>query len=177
MADRAVTGVLLVGGASRRFGSPKALASFRGTTLAEHVWALLGDACDERLAFGKAGDELPLPFPVRDDGLDVRAPIAGVIAGLRTAQTDICVFMPVDCPLMTAAALRALADACADAAVPPTGPLPASYAKSALPTLERRLDAGDLALRGALAELEAVTVTLDCSLLVNVNAPGELAAL
>ena len=29
-----LTGVLLVGGASRRFGSPKALARFRGETLA-----------------------------------------------------------------------------------------------------------------------------------------------
>jgi molybdopterin-guanine dinucleotide biosynthesis protein A len=78
---------------------------------------------------------------------------------------------------MTASALRALGDACADAAVPQTGPLPGAYAKRALPVLERRIGDGDLSLRHALAELEAVTVELDRSLLANVNVPEELAAL
>ena len=177
MAPRQLTGILLVGGASRRFGSPKALAPFAGTTLAERAWGLLGESCDERLAFGKAADELPLPFAVRDDGLDVRAPIAGVIAGLRAAANDVCVVVPVDCPLLTAAAVRELADACVDAAVPPTGPLPGAYAKGALPVLERRLAAGELSLRGALAELDTATVPLDGALLANVNVPEELAAL
>ena len=72
-----LSGVLLVGGASRRFGSPKALARFRGETLAERAWRVLGEACDERLAVGKAG-ELELPFPVLDDGSELRAPIVGV---------------------------------------------------------------------------------------------------
>src|SRR5439155_13473476 len=85
VADRALTGVLLVGGASRRFGSPKALARFEGETLAERAWRLLGDACDERIVVGKAADGLELPFPVRDDATDVRAPLAGVVAGLRAA--------------------------------------------------------------------------------------------
>ena len=48
-----LTGVLLVGGASTRFGSPKALARFDGETLAERAWRLLGEACDERIAVGK----------------------------------------------------------------------------------------------------------------------------
>ena len=52
MADRRLTGILLVGGASSRFGSPKAFARFRGETLAEHGWRLLGGLCDERLAVG-----------------------------------------------------------------------------------------------------------------------------
>jgi molybdopterin-guanine dinucleotide biosynthesis protein A len=43
--------------------------------------------------------------------------------------------------------------------------------------LERRLEAGELALRDALVELDTVTVDVDPALLVNVNAPEELAAL
>ena len=177
MADRQLTGVLLVGGASRRFGSAKALARYRGTTLAEHAWGVLGEACDERLAFGKTGDQLPLPFPVHDDGSDVRAPIAGVVAGLRAATYDVCVFLPVDVPLATPELLRELGEACVDAAVPRSGPLPGAYGRRSLPVLERRLAAGALALRDALQELEAVRVAVDGDLLVNVNAPEELAAL
>jgi molybdopterin-guanine dinucleotide biosynthesis protein A len=177
MAPRSLTGVLLVGGASRRFGSPKALAPFNGSTLAEHAWGVLGEACDERLAFGKLHDELQLPFPVRDDGTDVRAPIAGVVAGLAAASNEICVFLPVDAPLVTADDVRSLGAACREAAVPPTGPLPGAYSKRALPVLERRLEAGELALRDALSELYTAIVRLDPRVLVNVNQPQELAAL
>ena len=177
MARRELTGVLLVGGASRRFGSPKALARFNGKTFAEQAWGILGEACGERLAFGKAHDELPLPFPVHDDGTPVRAPLAGVVAGLRLARNEVCVFLPVDVPFATPELVRKLGEACRDAAVPLSGPLPGAYSCSALPVLERRLAAGELALRDAIAELDALTLELDPDLLVNVNAPDELAAL
>ena len=175
MAHRQLTGVLLVGGASRRFGSPKALARFNGKTFAEQAWGVLGTACAERLACGKAADGLQLPFAVHDDGDDLRAPLVGIVAGLRAARTDVCVFLPVDLPLVTPQLVQALGEACEEAAVPQTGPLPGAYARSTLDVLERRLAAGELALREALAELATVTVELDPAQLLNVNAPEELA--
>ena len=68
-----------------------------------------------------------------DDGSEVRAAIAGVVAGLRAAAHEVAVVLPVDTPLVTTASLRALADACRDGAVPQTGPLPGAYRKTALP--------------------------------------------
>ena len=168
------TGVLLVGGLSRRFGSVKALAPLGEETLAERAWRILGEAFPERLALGKEADQIWMPFPLLDDGVTVRAPIAGVIAGLKAAQTQVAVFLPVDCPLVTADALRALAEACADAAVPETGPLPGAYARSALPVLEQRLERGELALYDALSELDVRTVALDSELLANVNTERDL---
>jgi molybdopterin-guanine dinucleotide biosynthesis protein A len=175
VAAERLTGVLLVGGASTRFGSPKALAELDGETLAERAWRTLGEACDERVALGKAG-ELDLPFEVVDDGTDVRAPIAGVVAGLLATCADLAVVLPVDCPLVTPELLRALAAACegVEAAVPQTGPLPGAYRKTALPVLQRRLAAERLSLRDALAELETRTVELDERLLANVNTPADL---
>jgi molybdopterin-guanine dinucleotide biosynthesis protein A len=173
-----LTGVLLVGGASRRFGSPKALAQLGGETLAARAWRLLGAAsCDERIAVGKAVDGLALPFPLLDEGSDVRAPLAGLVAGLRAARNELCVVIPVDCPALTASALRTLAAACVDAAVPQSGPLPGAYRKSALPHLERRLAVGALRLRDALEDLHVARVELADELLVNANTPGELAGL
>jgi molybdenum cofactor guanylyltransferase len=176
VARRELTGVLLVGGASIRFGSPKALARLKEETLAERAWRVLGEICDERIATGKAEDALELPFPVADDGSPVRAPLAGVVAGLRSASSHVAVVLPVDTPLVTAELLLELADACAgaDAAVPQTGPLPGAYRRSALPVLERRLATGDLALHAAVAELDVRIVKADPALLVNVNTPNEL---
>ena len=168
MSAPPLTGVLLVGGASRRFGSPKALARFRGETLAERAWRTLGQACEERLAVGKG--ELDLPFDVLDDALDVRAPIAGVVAGLRAATHDTAVFLPVDCPLVTPELLRRLGEA---RGIPQTGPLPGAYGKDDLAVLEGRLATGELSLRGVIPRV----VQVDERLLANANTPAELLAL
>lgn len=162
-----------MGGASRRFGSPKALARFRGETLAERAWRVLGEAFAERLAVGKMG-ELELPFTVTDDGADVRAPLAGVVAGLRATEAEVVVFLPVDVPLVDAATLRSLAEACRDAAVTQTGPLPAALSRSTLPELESRLLAGCLRLSDATASLDTAVVRVDPALLANVNEPADL---
>ena len=119
-------------------------------------------------------DRLSLPFPVLDDGVDVRAPIAGVVAGLRAARHDTVAVMPVDTPLVGPEELRRLGEACRDAAVPQTGPLPGAYSRSALAVLERRLAAGHYSLRGALTELDVAVVDLDEAVLANVNTPEEL---
>jgi molybdopterin-guanine dinucleotide biosynthesis protein A len=169
-----LTGILLVGGASRRFGSPKALALLDGETLAERAWETLGEAFGKRLAVGKHADALDLPFPVLDDGTQTRAALAGIAAGLRAAETELCVVLPVDTPLVPASLLLELADACTDAAVTQAGPLPAAFRRSALAVLERRLAAGLLAVRDALSELETREVHVDPALLANLNTPSEL---
>jgi molybdopterin-guanine dinucleotide biosynthesis protein A len=168
---RPLTGVLLVGGASRRFGSPKALIELDGETLHERGRRVLEQACDEVLVVGKAGE---LPFEVLDDGAAVRAPIAGVVAGLRAAANDVVVFLPVDCPRVTPELLRALGEACHDAAVPQTGPLPGAWAKSALPLLEQRLAEGPLALYRTYGDLDVVEVEVDPALVADVDTPDDL---
>jgi len=170
LARADLTGVLLVGGASARFGSPKALAVYEGETLAARAWRTLGEACAHQLAVGKAADALELPFSVLDDGSPERAAIVGLAAGLRAAPTDLCVVLPVDTPLVTAALLLELAGACRDAAVPQTGPLPGAYRKRALPALE----SGERSIRRALEQLDVATVELDPALLANVNTRDDL---
>jgi FdhD protein len=173
-----LTGILLVGGRSSRFGSPKALALLDGETLAARAWRLLGDACDTRIAVGKRADGLALPFDIVDDGTSTRAPLAGLVAGLRAAPTELCVVVPVDCPSLTAASVSTLAAACAEhAAVPQTGPLPGAFRRSALPVLERLLGEERLRLRDAVDELAATRVTLPEHELANVNSAAELARL
>lgn len=164
-----LSGIVLVGGASERFGSPKALACFRGEPLAERARRLLGEACDEVLVVGKRADGLP--FDVLDDAAASRAPVHGLVAGLRAARHDVVVVLPVDVPLVTPGALRALGEA---AAVPArTIPLPGAYPRALLPVLEERVAAGELTLRG----VNPVTLALPAGLLVDVDTSAELAAL
>lgn len=168
-----MTGILLVGGASSRFGSPKALATYEGEPLAVRAWRTLDAACQHRIAVGKSSDGHDLPFPVLDDGSDRRASIVGLVAGLRAATTELCVVLPVDTPLVTPELLLELADACRDAAVSQTGPLPGAYRKSVLPALA----SGELSIRKAIEGLDVTTLEVDAALLVNVNTPADLSAL
>lgn len=166
-----LTGVLLVGGASARFGSPKALALFRGETLAGRGHRLLAEVCDEVLVVGKARELPGLPFPVVDDGTEERAPIHGLVAGLRRAAHETVVALPVDVPLITPDALRALGEA---GAVPSQRvPLPGAYPRSLLPALESRIATGDLSLRG----VNPTTFEIPAALLADADTPAALADL
>jgi len=168
VADRDLTGLLLVGGASSRFGSPKALAPFEGETLAERAWRLLGDVCSERLAVGRL-DGLPFPT-LADEGT---GPVAAIAAGLRRSAHEVAVVIPVDMPLLSAEALRLLAEACLGAAVAQAGPLPCAVARRELPAFET----GERRLRTVLEGLDTAVVELDERSLVNVNTPADLAGM
>jgi len=155
VADRALTGILLAGGASTRFGSPKAQAVFEGETLQDRAWRLLGEACAEQVLVG----------PGDDPGT---GPVAAIAAGLRRATHEVAVVIPVDMPLLTVDALHALAHACRDAAVAQHGPLPCAIRRAAFPeTDERRL-------RAVLARLDLAEIALDERLLLNVNEPSDI---
>ncbi|MES1246502.1 MAG: molybdenum cofactor guanylyltransferase [Actinomycetota bacterium] len=160
MARRALTGILLAGGRSSRFGSPKERATFEGVTLVERAWRLLCWACEQPILVGPGG--------LGDPGT---GPVGAIAAGLRAARYDVAVVIPVDMPLLTVDALHELADACRDAAVAQHGPLPCAIRPAAFPdTDERRL-------RSVLAAMDTAQIALDENMLVNVNTPEELAAL
>lgn len=159
MADPGLTGILLAGGASSRFGSPKELAEYEGETLADRAWRLLGEVSDERLVVGHGG--------LADPGT---GPVAAIAVGLRAATHELAVVIPVDMPLLTSEALRLLADACRDAAVAQAGPLPCAIARRTLPAFET----GERRLRTVLDGLDTAHVELEVRLLANVNEPADL---
>jgi molybdopterin-guanine dinucleotide biosynthesis protein A len=159
VADPGLTGILLVGGTSSRFGSPKELAEYEGEALADRAWRLLGEVCDERLAVGRGGLADP-----------ATGPVAAIAAGLRKATHEVSVVIPVDMPRLTADALRLLAEACRDAATAQRGPLPCAVSRRALPAFE----IGERRLRTVLDGLDTARVELEEALLANVNTPADL---
>ena len=115
--------------------------------------------CDERLAVGRGG--------LADPGT---GPVAAIAAGLRAATHELAVVIPVDMPLLTADALRLLAEACRDAATAQRGPLPCAVARRTLPAFET----GERRLRTVLDGLDTARVELEEALLANVNTPADL---
>ncbi len=167
LARRQLTGVLLVGGASTRFGSPKALAELDGETLAERGWRVLGELCEERLAVGKQSDGLELPFPVLDDGSEVRASIAGprrrASGGVVRAVRRPAGRLPARHGRAARLARGRVPEI--DAAIPQTGPLPGAYRTTRCGRSTPALDAGRLAMRNASPRWTSPTSSAipDCS--------------
>jgi len=139
-------GGLLVGGASRRFGRPKALVEVGGTTLAERAAVVLATAVERLVLLGDG----PVPdslgaLPRLADAAETTGPLAGLLAALRSAPEAAWVICPCDLPWVTPQAVAWLAGerrpgrAAVLPRVPPDGPpepLFALYEPAALALVE-----------------------------------------
>ncbi len=137
------TGLILAGGASRRFGEAKALAPFGGKPMVRWVAEALGARCEEVLVSVAADAPLrefeaatPGARRVRDARKDC-GPIEGFRQGFAAAQGDLVLVAPSDAPLLRPALYDALLAMLGDhdAAVPRRGaldPVRAVYRRGAV---------------------------------------------
>jgi FdhD protein len=163
------SGVVLAGGASRRFGSDKRAAVLDGRPLLTHAIGVLDALVDDLVVVTAAERPLPpsvaLPPGVRvvDDPPGVVGPLAGLLAGLDAARHDTVLVLGGDHPWAQPATLSALRAALvaapdADAAVLDDGryqPLVAAYRRHVRETIRSQLRDGDLR---AMALLDRSTV-------------------
>jgi molybdopterin-guanine dinucleotide biosynthesis protein A len=168
VARQGLTGVLLVGGASRRFGSPKALALLDGETLADRAWRTLGEgatnglrsarrrtgsSCRSRWSTTKRTSARPSPASSPACARRSTMSASSCLSTARSSRRSRCGNSP--------SARRRIRRA---------APLPGAYPRPLLCELERRLERGDYSLR----ELEASVVELDERELANVNTQTDL---
>jgi len=186
-----VTGVILAGGQSTRYGGlPKGLERVRGVRIIDRVRSALEPVVDEVLLIANdphASDWLPGVRCESDVLRDVGS-IAGIHAALVHAGGAVLV-VAWDMPFVPTALLRALRDAGADAdaAVPESDsrrglePLCAYYGPACTTAIERRIASGD---RRVIAFYDDVRLTrlssIDVAafgdpalLFMNVNTPEE----
>lgn len=183
-------GAVLAGGASRRFGSPKALAKLHGRPLWELAAERLGTVCARVVVV--AADPETFPGPAVRDRTPGLGPLGGVDAALALAAEagmDGALALAVDMPWAPEVVLRRLADefdaGLAGEARPrvprsdsPWGfePLCAAYPVSALAPLEEALAAG-VREAGAFARSQRPAL-VECGVpreaFRSVNAPTDL---
>jgi molybdopterin-guanine dinucleotide biosynthesis protein A len=154
--DRSVTGIVLAGGRSSRFGTDKLAVEVHGRPLLDHAVLALAAVCDELIvAVSRDGPEpaLPagveVPLSVAHDTLADAGPLAGLVAGLEAAHGNVAVVAGGDQPELREELLRLLIASLgtADAAVLADGPEPRS-----LPVALRR-EPAVAAARGALGSV------------------------
>lgn len=188
----ALTGLVLAGGSSRRMGADKARLPVGAIPLATHVARRLEPICGTVLLASGDGERLgDLGYRQVADVEVGRGPIAGIVAGLEAAETELIAVVAVDMPRASADVLRFLADRWngEHAVVPTDGellqPLHGVYAATAAGPLRTCLREGVRAVRAALDRLDVAVVGPDGwehldgegRFLTNVNDPGDLADL
>jgi len=131
-------GLLLTGGASRRFGSPKADLRVRGERLADRTARLLVAAAAPVLEVGPGASPLEAVLEDPPGAGPLAAMVAGADALAARGAADLpALVVSVDLPFLSLDLLRALATApAADAVVPRVDrraqPLCARYSPAAL---------------------------------------------
>lgn len=106
------TGILLAGGQSRRYGTPKAFAKIDNTFFYEYVYRLLHQSCDEVVVVTR--EEFAHCFkPSERVIVDVEeyrgcGPLAGIYSAMRASLAEQYVVLPCDMPLLEQTAIDIL---------------------------------------------------------------------
>jgi len=144
------TGVILAGGASFRFGSNKALASFSGEPLIKHVAAPLVDLFADKLLVTSDPDSYDfLGWPMVADFFAGCGPLGGIHAALKTITTSRAFVVGCDMPFVSKNLIENLCQQPGewDVALPwldgRPEPLFAVYQRHLLPLVEEALVRGD----------------------------------
>ena len=160
------TATILIGGESKRFGSPKWQAIIDGIKLIDRTWDLC-EIFENRFVVGKEKPD-SISYPFIKDELDLKAPINGIYTALKYSKTDWVFLLSCDLPLMTNEIIQSIWTAGnhdADALVPMVNeyfqPTCAFYHKRTLNQIPRRIEDGNLSLHGLSNSINTETVIMD----------------
>ena len=188
-----ITGVVLAGGQSSRFGRNKALATWQGKTLIQHVRDNLAEVFSDCLLSTNFPEQYAfLKMPTVLDRFRDMGPLAGIHAALRYTEKPWIFVVGCDMPAVTPEIIIFLCGFTGEkyeAVIPwlQTGPEPVCglYHKTALPEIEMQLRnkktqlkelLGRLSVR-KIAEEELQKVAGARRVFVNVNREQDLTGL
>jgi molybdopterin-guanine dinucleotide biosynthesis protein A len=165
-----VAGVILAGGLSTRLGRDKASEVLLGRSLLQRVIDRLDGLIDEYVIVAAAGQGLPAmdtKVPVRsvEDAYEQVGPLGGIYSGLSAMQGVWAVTVACDMPLLQPALLAELLRLASghEAVVPLNDgglpePLCAVYARTCLPAIKQRIDAGAYKVMGFFESVDVLYV-------------------
>ncbi|MCM3755957.1 molybdenum cofactor guanylyltransferase [Sporosarcina aquimarina] len=179
-------GIVLAGGQSRRYGSPKAFATHNGKCFYEYAIAALTPHCKQVVVVARPEDvnRFPSTWHVVTDLQEFagQGPLAGVLTGMNTIQSEWYAVLPCDVPFADDSIIRELMNhrtgytAVAIEEVGKLHPLLSIWSKEAEPMIRSSLEMGNRSVRPLIQHWVDGQALLGKkpSLFVNVNSPGQL---
>lgn len=180
-----VTGVILAGGRSSRFGTNKALATFRGISLIDRVLNVMAPLFQDLLIVTNSPEEYSrLNVPLVADVEPYQGPLGGIFSALRRATNDRVFVVACDMPLLDACTIREIIRSAGDAAaaIPVHDGireyLLALYSRHLMPEMCRALGLGRLSLKEFCFQTRGIEwIPIDGDSWTDVNSREDLAAL
>ena len=161
------TGLVLAGGASRRFGADKARFRVEGASMINRVVGAVTEVVEPvRISVGRDTEPFELEVEHIRDLTPNAGPLGGLQTGLRGADSLWLLVVACDLPFVTVAVLKSLLDARtfeADATVArtPDGrlhPHCACYHRRVLRIVDEQIERGELAFHRLLGRLSKVRI-------------------
>jgi molybdopterin-guanine dinucleotide biosynthesis protein A len=186
---RDITGVILAGGKSRRFGSNKAFAEVNGSQLIKRVIEVLGSVFEEMVIITNEPEAYAfLGLPMYEDLIKGLGPIGGIYTGLENIRNSKGFFVACDMPFINENLVRYMAGINNefDAVVPMIGwkmePLHALYSKTCLSTIRALIGSGECMINKFYKKINVRFVNEDevkvhdplLKSFYNINKPDEL---
>jgi len=162
-AREEVTGIILAGGKSSRFGSNKALSRIDGDRLIERLCRTVGSVTGRMMLITNTPEDYAfLKLESRKDLVSRCGPIGGIYTALRTAQTPLCLCVACDMPFVRPEFLEYMVERSAgyDVVVPVNDgrvePLCAVYRETCVPAIEDRIHARRFKIAGFFDEVRVL---------------------
>ncbi|MDO8462628.1 MAG: molybdenum cofactor guanylyltransferase, partial [Deltaproteobacteria bacterium] len=159
-----VTGIILAGGRSSRFGENKAFATFHGIPLVDRVVNLLSPLFEELLLVTNRPEEFQkLRLPILVDRVPYQGPLGGIATALEVSRNDRIFVVACDMPILRSSTIQKVVGAAGEShAVIPVHDgvreyLMGLYSRKLLPRMLENLEAGKLSVAELL--LSGVPVT------------------
>ncbi|MXW06258.1 MAG: molybdenum cofactor guanylyltransferase [Gemmatimonadetes bacterium] len=162
-AREEVTGVILAGGKSSRFGSNKALSRIDGDRLIERLCRTVGSVTGRMMLITNTpADYAFLELESRKDLVPRCGPIGGIYTALRTSHTPLCLCIACDMPFVRPEFLEYMMERSSgyDVVVPVNDgrvePLCAVYRETCVPAIEDRIHARRYKIAGFFDEVRVL---------------------
>ncbi len=172
---------ILIGGQSKRFGSPKWKTEIGEKRIIDILWAVCS-LFDTTMIIGKQ-PEAEITYPQIQDELDIRAPINGLFTALHHTKSDWVFLLSCDLPLITQFVIMDLWNKKRDGVnivLPLVEGIPqytcGFYKKEILGICEREIDGGDFSLKNIVEKTDThlIDLSMHSKYFLNMNTPTDL---